>query len=330
MKPMKRLIRFIPLVLCAAIFTAASCQTDPGKDRPKQPPVMRYQNLHQHTSSPEGIDTDPELTPDGTKLIFASSSHHNKLDLYEKNIDGATLRQITFDEESNERFPKVSPANPRMLAFCSDKEGEWDIYVIADYINNPREWKRISPEGTDDIHPSWSPDGTMIVYSSRSAPDGEWELKVYDIKTNSHYHLPIDGLLPEWNPVKGDNRILFQRMRHRGKWLGGVWTVKFVNGEALEPTEIIGSSDWAAINPSWSPDGKKICFATVAKSKERTTIYDEADDIWVANDNGSAITQITVDPSPDWLPVWAPNGAILFTSKRNGRQNIWSLNPLLP
>lgn len=318
---------------CAVLLLAAlsACTPPDRRKSASEEHQIRYQNLKLHTPSAEGIDTDPALSGDGKRLIFATSAHGATLDIYEKSLDGATSRLVTSSPDSQERFPAFNPINPRTVAFCSDLKGEWDIYVIADLERDSRAWARISQPGCDDIHPSWSPDGMAIVYSSTNERSGgEWILKVYDLKSKATSVLPVDGLLPEWNPVAGDNRIVFQRMRHRGKWLGGLWTLKFERGEAKEITEIAGSSEWAAINPSWSPDGKKIVFATVGKSRHRTGVYDEADDIWVVNADGTGLTQITVDEAADWLPVWAADGTILFTSKRNGRQQIWSLKPLLP
>jgi len=121
-----------------------------------------------------------------------------------------------------------------------------------------------------------------------------------------------------------------------------VWTLdigyKFGKIEAMSaPSEIIHSDQWAAITPSWSPDGNYLTFASVRKSpltQHQARIY-RADDIWVVRADGSDLTQITDHPAPDWNPSWAPEagnpyGRIYFTSSRDGNPSIWSVRPLLP
>jgi len=62
-------------------------------------------------------------------------------------------------------------------------------------------------------------------------------------------------------------------------------------------------------NPSWSPDGTKIAFAS-----------DRGDgdyDVYVMNSDGGGLTQLTDDPADDATPDWSPDGTeIVFESAR--------------
>lgn len=317
-------------VVLFVLLIIPGCQTPQTSPEALKRPTTpaRYQELRQHTASPAGEDLDPEVSPDGTKLYFATSAYSPGLDIYEKNLDGMVLRQVTRSE-SDERFPKINPVHPDMLAFCSNLNGDWDIFIIDDTNkNNP--WKRVTESDTDDIHPSWSPDGRYLVYCSSALEHDDWDLKVFDTRTAKILTLPVDGLLPQWNPAAGDNRIVFQRMRHRDNWYGAIWTLTFDQGEVKDLTEIIGSADWAAINPAWSRDGKRIAFATVAKSRDKKESLNRGDDVWVMTPQGHALTQITVDDSSDWMPTWGPDDRIFFISNRAERNHIWSLKPVLP
>ena len=56
------------------------------------------------------------------------------------------------------------------IAFVSDRDGHSkEIYVMEDDGGNPR---RLTNSPEDEWGPSWSPDGSRIVYSSG---DGDWE-----------------------------------------------------------------------------------------------------------------------------------------------------------
>lgn len=307
--------RFVPLLMLAA------CGPRIGDgDRPEtETPVTR------HTSGEAGENRDPELSPDGGTLIFSSTQWSEHFDLYAKPVGGTMVTRITT-QDSDERFPKINPKRPEMIAFASNYHGEWDIFVIQDYKQNPSVWVHVSEEGTDDIHPSWSPDGSRLVYSSTDGA-GDWILKVVDVWTRKVQVLEgVDGLLPEWSPV--EDRIVFQRMRHRGEWFGTIWTLELGFDGVRNQNRIYEGGEWAAINPSWSPDGRHVVFATVAKSKAKAGVLEEADDLWIVGADGSRPTRLTTDASPDWMPVWSPDGArIFFVSRREGgRHQIWSLD----
>ncbi|OHB70225.1 MAG: hypothetical protein A2W23_10105 [Planctomycetes bacterium RBG_16_43_13] len=325
------MLRIITILTLALLMGCPPPKQDDGVKPP--PPTnggtTRYQDLRKHSYSEKGEDVDPELSADGKTLYFATSSNSLTFDIYEKATDGTTVRQITSDP-SNERFPKICPTNPATIAFSSDRDGGYATFYIKDFNKEPSKWVKISENNSYDLHPAWSSDGTKITYCSTADFGEEWVIKIYDLTTNARYKLPIDGILPEWSPVKGDNRIVFQRMKHRDNWFSEIWLITFDGKEAKSPTKIVASSDWAAINPAWSQDGKYITFATVGKSKTRKGVFNEADDIWTVQADGGGLTQITTDDSADWMPTWATDGRIYFISKRLGAQNIWSLKPSIP
>ncbi len=275
-----------------------------------------------------GEDRDPKLSPDGEWLYYATTSYSTRYDVYRKRPGSNLVSRVTT-AATDERFPTIHPENPNTLAFSSNLNGEWDIFVIEDLEENPELWTRVSEEGTHDIHPSWSPDGTQLVYcSSGGLPNDPWILKVIDMPTGTTYILEqVDGLLPSWSPVPGDDRIVFQRMSHRGNWFASIWTVRFRRGMAQELTLIYGDGEWAAINPEWSPDGSRIAFATVAKSPHRSEKTDEGDDIWTISVDGTNPMQITRAPSAEWMPDWGIDGLIYFISRREATPRVWSIKP---
>ncbi|MBI2901715.1 MAG: PD40 domain-containing protein [Planctomycetes bacterium] len=304
------------------LLSACGQSAIPPRDFPdREAPVTR------HTTGESGDDKDPDLSRDGKLLFFASTAWSDHYDIYAKSIGGNVLTRIT-SEESDERFPKVNPRQPRMLAFCSNLNGEWDIFVVEDYVREPAKWVRVSETGSDDIHPSWSPDGTKVVYCSTSG-DGMWVLKVRDLLLGRTQVLEgVDGLLPEWHPV--EDRIVFQRMRHRDRWFGSVWTLELDRDMVRNVMAVYSGDAWAAINPSWSPDGSKIVFATVARSRARAGVFEEADDLWAVDADGSHPVRLTTDAAADWMPAWSATGEVFFVSRRSGRNRVWSMKPALP
>ena len=277
----------------------------------------------QVTSGRAGQDRDPELSPDGKLLYYASSSFGPSYDLYVREIGSNTATRLT-SLAGDERFPKVCPANPRLLAFSGDGEGEWAIYVLN--VERPSQIQRVTESGVHCIHPSWSPDGRLLVYCAAEDTAGPWTIRIRDLMTGrTQVFDDLEGLLPNWAPA--GNRIVFQRMRARDGWLSSIWTFEYEAGAARNVTVVLSSDEWGAINPSWSPDGKWIVFATVAKSPSHLAMLDRGDDLWAIRPNGAHATRLTTSTAADWMPAWSADDRVYFVSDRGGSQRIWSLAP---
>lgn len=55
--------------------------------------------------------------------------------------------------------------------------------------------------------------------------------------------------------------------------------------------------------------------------------FDNFQDVWTINADGTDLTRITHSPGPDFDPSWSPDGTqIAFRSERNGVPEIWLMN----
>lgn len=73
-----------------------------------------------------------------------------------------------------EKVVKIDPVwspDGKKVAFTSNQDGKWSIYVID---LNTNEVKQLTDSSASEIAPSWSPDGSRIVFSSDRS--GEWEI----------------------------------------------------------------------------------------------------------------------------------------------------------
>lgn len=300
------------------ILGLAACAAQPAlPDFPEAEPACT-----QVTLGRGGEDRDPEPSIDGRRLYFSSTAFGGDFDLYVKPM-GSNVSTRLLALPGDQRFPKPSPLRPAELAFCSDHEGGWRIYVMSDSDREPGKFRALSPPGRGALHPSWSPDGARLIYCAETA-GGDWTLHVVETgsgKTASFED--VDGLLPEWSPA--GNRIAFQRMRRRDGALGSIWTLDFEDGAARNVTALFAPDDFAAINPSWSPDGRRIVFATVGASLKRAGRMDDADDLWTVDADGGRPTRLTTSAAADGMPAWGADGRIYFVSDRGGARRIWSL-----
>lgn len=283
-------------------------------------------SLRQHTFTEIGGDFDPDVDSQGRRIVFASTRHNTKPDLYVKSVQGVAVTQLTSDPAGDVQ-PAFSPDDTK-VAFASDRGGNWDLWIIGIDGGQPIQ---VTSTTADEMHPSWSPDGTKLVYCSLPEGGGQWELWVVDAVASGTPRFIGYGLFPQWSPV--DNTILFQRARERGSRWFSVWTLTLIDGEPRYPTELAASAHHAMILPTWSPDGRLVAFAStesVPAEVGTSAMAQGAFDIWMMNADGGGKARLTDGYTLNYAPVFSPDGRIYFTSSRLGYENVWSLLPAGP
>ena len=257
--------------------------------------VMRIDGTGLHRiSDGRGKTSCGWFFPGDKRLFFASSSAHDstcpakpdpskgyvwpldRYDIYTVNRDGTNLKRLThYDAYTAEGV--LSP-DGKKIVFTSLKDGDLDIYTMNADGTNVR---RLTNTPGYDGGAWWSPDGKQIVYRANHPTDST-ELRVYRDLLAQRLVRPAKVELFLMN-ADGSNQ-------HQITHLGG-----------------------ANFGPSWTPDGKKIIFASNYLSPRSGNF-----DLFLVNTDGSRLEQLTFDETFDGFPEFSPDGKkLVWASNRH-------------
>lgn len=239
------------------------------------------------------------------------------------------------------------------IAFESEvAPGNMELFVME-----PPDWtpRQLTDHPAFDGHPSWSPDGERILFTSIRTgnkdmflmnkdgtnvvqisddpddedyhhwhPDGDWIAytfhgQIWQMKPDGSEEAPLvdrgRNEAPRWSP--DGSRLLFTRSVMNPKKLDYDYEIYVRDMRTGEETQLTHTGGTAAMG-RWSPDGTRVAFAARPEGTFNSYVIDA---------DGSNVRKITTKPGHDWMAGWSPDGRkLLVPSELGGTWDIYVIN----
>src|SRR4051794_31877218 len=199
----------------------------------------------------------------------------------------------------------TAPPAAAKVAFVSERDGEPEIYVMAD--DGGAQISLSNDSAAPDVAPAWSPDATRIVYQRGFGPDADlWVMDADGASAHAIVDVPGADTAPSWSP--DGRRIAFVSDRSGENHL-------YVTGTDGEGTQRLDTGTADPSDPAFSPDGRSIAYAD-----------DDAQLVHVIGAAGGG-DHVVGGPGPDALggdqtPAWTADGSkLVFASLRDAERS---------
>ena len=269
--------------------------------------VMDADGKHQRrVTTHAAADSHPTWSPDGKKIAFISNRNGGYIQIWAVDAEGKNPVRLTSGVW--DQMPDWSPDGKKIVYQAYRKKAlnidfdkrNYEVYVMDSDGSNK---KQLTHHPGFDGHPSWSPDGQRIAFSSSR----ERAVEIYVMEANGRDQKRItfdfmEKSMPTWSP--------------NGKRIAYVSNFQIYvmdsNGENQRRLTEKGGSRY----PTWSPDSHTVAFESWEKDGAEHGIY-------TIDVRSGALTQLSEvhkrgDYQPDWLnPVGLP------VSPAGSRITIW-------
>ena len=262
----------------------------------------------------------PALSPDGNQVAFVwNGETQGAYDLYVKLVGPGAPVRLT-DDPDQEASPAWSP-DGRQIAFIRRLAPGRSVLAVIPALGGS---ERVVVEAAGFRSLCWSPDGRWLVGFGRESmalPSGLFRVSVATGRMTRIGSPPSRPDALDTAPVLSpDGRTLaFVRL---GNVFGGDLWVRPLTAElepAGEPVRLT-KEGWTALQPAWTPDGKRIVFSAGGGG------WSASPGLWMipaSPSTGETARRVVGGEGGEW-PSFSRTGSLTFVRPINDL-NIWRL-----
>src|SRR5687768_4971459 len=258
---------------------------------------------------------NPSVSPDGTR-IAVDASWAGPRRIWTVDSRGLNPQQVTTDvsEAVAHLRPRWSPDGKRIV-FQNMESTRFDVR-LAEVGSKELDW--VTNDVARDIHPSWSPSGRFLYFSTDRggglnlwripmSPEGRPTGVAQQVTTGAGQD--VDSAISS-----DGKRLAFSIL----KLNADLWKMPVdpATGRPTGPAEEVVSTTREDSRGSWSPDGRQIAFNSDRAGEMN---------VWIVPAGGGSARPLTQGPGGDFQPTWSRDGAtIAFFSSRAGNADVWT------
>jgi Tol biopolymer transport system component len=245
-------------------------------------------------------------------------------DIYTMNPDGSDVKQLTVLTDDNSTFWENWSPDGKQIVFSEFPAPDFSGQLWMMNTDGSNQHLLLNDPGFDDEAPSFSPDGSHIVFSRCAPLDGEFPCAIYKVNPDGSgltQITPVRIELQDFEPVYSPdgNTIAFASFGRDGI----ISAVHLMNADGTNIRRV-SEAELEGYATDWSPDGRELVFTTKCCNPELA-------DLVVMKGDGQHPRQLTQDngTTAAGRSSWSPQGdAVVFRSTNlvTGENGIYIIN----
>lgn len=279
----------------------------------------------------------PAFAPAQTRLLLHPAYAKGKVaftylgDIWIANENGSGVTRLT-DNLARDVYPRFSP-DGASIAFSSNREGNYDVYVIPAAGGKPRQ---LTFHSANDTVAGWSPDGRKILFTSARG-NGAFPViaTLWEVPAAGGIETPVPTDWGSYGSYSPDGvRLAFtrhpavwSRKHYRGAYNADLWVMEVAGRKftKLGDAEYKGNYLW----PMYGPKGE-IYFVSDRTPNEKNIkfggpeVMKSVNNIWRISDRGGSPVQVTRHTSGNlYFPSISADGRTIVYEENFG---LWKLD----